>query len=1079
MRITKVEVNGKKVAIQRNMKSGRLIFNEDITDRTEEILRLKQDSFYKSVINKTICKGKDAQQIKVLFEGLLYEDKQSRVNLTAVKTMDKNKLKELFTRRFRQEFSYVSSKESLEQETFDLVNLFIKALSEQNQYVDWTTFSDKMQPYTTWVSHYIEFRKTLLEKSIRQNKIYSSTSLKSQVLSQYVDAFARSDMDFNLEEVAKRYKLTDLVKKLHKTFDDNNQIKAAGIFHIKIKEALQQHERTLFNKEQQNFKQNREDKELVLFTAEVRQYIAKNFPIKKDKAKKGKRIVLSEAKILHRIKQKYQNAMTQYLLNEGKRAAYKLGDNTTSEDLTNIKIGEAFALKFLNACFFGANSLRNILEVDGDVLSSSSFRSAVDNMSQNKEAEIRHNLELFFSGISELCKNSEELGEVLWGLRGAIQRIRNNLVHFNEHSWNQILTLGDEKIEKIDKLYVETKFQDLFTQELKNIPILLKEKMLTAKIFDYYPASKLENSFDKYSLLTSVAPFAPSFKRVHTKGCDYQYSRKRDYNLQLKVYKEKDKFSEKEAENAYYNLLKIIYYQMFLPTFTKDYRLFKESTEFVLKINKQRDNQPSAFEFIRPMEEHETPSDYMGYIQSSLMQQQKKVDEQGKDNFFNRYITQIFIKGFDSYIIKNDLEFSLAPVKQEFDSEKIDLLNFKEEIDAKYIPFWVFCKVLNTKMLSELRNEMIKFSRTELSKEKREAFIEAQKIIGLALMTVDRGSSEWIKVFSRKENWQKTMEMYVSQDLLNELPYVQEDHETPILFRSVELVKKHGAEKLLSKIVGDNLVTAEDVQFYQADHDIENVIASKEAMHKKWERDRRKASENDFKKSYGAKITKISDYRWNKNKVELNYIRSLHNLAVDLISRLTGFMAIADRDFQFLCNALLARREAGFRVKSWVDLSRRVKFKSYEVDYINGEVELSNQLEETSYLIGKLEEIQAFCINGQYNGAKSVRNEIDHWDKLRGGGSQSILELYNSVRELVSYDRKLKNAVTKSLIDLLEGHGIVLTLKNKSLTEASRHDFEIKSCKPKEIRHLGNRGVTEKQVSDEYCQLVERLLKLK
>ncbi|WP_222717874.1 hypothetical protein [Listeria immobilis] len=109
--------------------------------------------------------------------------------------------------------------------------------------------------------------------------------------------------------------------------------------------------------------------------------------------------------------------------------------------------------------------------------------------------------------------------------------------------------------------------------------------------------------------------------------------------------------------------------------------------------------------------------------------------------------------------------------------------------------------------------------------------------------------------------------------------------------------------------------------------------------------------------------------------------------------------------------------------------------------------------------------------------SKGKRNKISHFNYLNGQLGKSILELFDDARDVLSYDRKLKNAVSKSLKEILNSHGMEVTFKQLYKTY---HHLEIEKLQPKKIQHLGDKNtVYSNQVSEEYCQLVRNLLTMK
>ncbi|MFV0502307.1 MAG: hypothetical protein ACK5MH_12055, partial [Bacteroidales bacterium] len=109
-----------------------------------------------------------------------------------------------------------------------------------------------------------------------------------------------------------------------------------------------------------------------------------------------------------------------------------------------------------------------------------------------------------------------------------------------------------------------------------------------------------------------------------------------------------------------------------------------------------------------------------------------------------------------------------------------------------------------------------------------------------------------------------------------------------------------------------------------------------------------------------------------------------------------------------------------------------------------------------------------------------IRNYIAHFNYLTEKNiNYSIIELINNLRELMDYDRKLKNAVAKSIIDIFDRNGMELRMD----FDYSEHKLKVKGIKPKKIYHLGTKKgkfeIATNQVSKEYCEMCKCLLEMK
>jgi len=86
-----------------------------------------------------------------------------------------------------------------------------------------------------------------------------------------------------------------------------------------------------------------------------------------------------------------------------------------------------------------------------------------------------------------------------------------------------------------------------------------------------------------------------------------------------------------------------------------------------------------------------------------------------------------------------------------------------------------------------------------------------------------------------------------------------------------------------------------------------------------------------------------------------------------------------------------------------------------------------------------------------YTGKAQIRHDFAHFNMLRGEriSNGDLSYLVNSVRSLVSYDRKLKNAVTTTIADILTDEGLTIRWK---MREDRLKEAEVL---PDLVRHLG------------------------
>jgi hypothetical protein len=100
-----------------------------------------------------------------------------------------------------------------------------------------------------------------------------------------------------------------------------------------------------------------------------------------------------------------------------------------------------------------------------------------------------------------------------------------------------------------------------------------------------------------------------------------------------------------------------------------------------------------------------------------------------------------------------------------------------------------------------------------------------------------------------------------------------------------------------------------------------------------------------------------------------------------------------------------------------------------------------------------------------------IRNRFSHFNMLQGSTpALDLTQEVNYARKLMAYDRKLKNAVSKSIIEMLAREGLKITWKTDT-----DHSLVLDKVDPEEITHLNDKHLMEAMHSQPYCQMVKHL----
>ena len=217
-----------------------------------------------------------------------------------------------------------------------------------------------------------------------------------------------------------------------------------------------------------------------------------------------------------------------------------------------------------------------------------------------------------------------------------------------------------------------------------------------------------------------------------------------------------------------------------------------------------------------------------------------------------------------------------------------------------------------------------------------------------------------------------------------------------------------------------------------------------------------------------------------KNKVEFNELNLLQGLLLRILHRLVGYTSIWERDLRFRLKGEFPENQyieeifnfnnkQNVKYKSGQIVEKYIKF--YKELHQNDEVKI-NKYSSANIKVLKQEKKDLY-----------IRNYIAHFNYIPHA-EISLLEVLENLRKLLSYDRKLKNAVMKSVVDILREYGFVAKFKI-----GADKKIEIQSLKSEEIVHLKKLKLKDNDKkkepiktyrnSKELCELVKIMFEYK
>ncbi len=1166
MRISKVEVSKGRVTVGKDYSCGYIEHqNIDVVQHKDQnsimrFLRSKEQNFTLSLLNKTLLKEiprswgnviptesqekkdyvrrqyvhhrQNLSNLRKLLQAVLKNDTNlENRTLQYIKRLRPEEIIKYFHPKFTDNMVYSDSQNN--QHESKLSELLHHAL-QKNEAKEVIL---ALSPYQDWVKFFITTKQEKIAKSIVHNKILvSDTSVNDSsrkiALKHWANDLVNNTFDF--QEQQNQFELSKLVQDITiyfnevEKFDENNQEKRQikdfpknyQDFKCGIKETYKNHRRYLCQKNalHNNIVQQ--------YSLEVGKYLDLYFPVKKS----AKRLSLDDIKyylkentIKTRVTSQIYNATLQYIIQQGKFIHYNLQSNTDSQTLQYIKAQEVFALKFIDACTFATNNLRNAVDplLEKDILGKKVLISSLQkNLDANSLASCVEKLFDFFYLdnnaqnvlFSSIKNNDLDSINFCGALRTSIQRIRNQVLHFKQTALNEFLTSSTPtKYEKFainpnitnnnvpSADYTSSPLKELLKIELEELPFLMFEKLQSSLVLEYYNIEDLHHIFSHQVLHPRILHFIPSFKKVFSQGRRIQNEANNPYNTTLYFH---DDPRETNQCIAHKNALHLVYENKFMQTFLSDNVAFYGAIHEVIKANKNINNVSNknhkyAFQQIevhaQSVDQSQTPIEFLIEIQSILVKEENIKRDEGKledteSGHFQNFLYYLFMKAFDTFIQNNiNFHFIMNPCKQEpaipLTSQEeikkvIQALSFPHphhtisDTNSLHIALWTFAKLLDMNHLNELSNQISKLKQFEAKftdfnlRHLHTELTSFQEVLHLCML-----SSE--KFYDKTKLSLDEITPYIDPQYSlrsEKSPYVQSDNHTPVLFSQLKLVKRYATENILKKALSPFLIKGAEIEEWILEqNNIASHMEERQKLHKNWATSSKKKGRNDWfseasniahiskKEKYKSVVDKIETYNWLDNKIHLVHIKKLHNLLLELLSRLAGFVALWERDFHFISDILSVRYE----------------FSS--LDFTKGLPKICNSDHKWQNFIS------TFFVPACASDFRTHRNFIAHFNYLTqfndvNSPNKSLLELIDITRQLVSYDRKLKNAVTKSIIDIIDRHGIEITFKPLF---SHNHQLVIEACKPKKIMHLKHKELCFNQINVEYANMVKSLLEYK
>ena len=276
-------------------------------------------------------------------------------------------------------------------------------------------------------------------------------------------------------------------------------------------------------------------------------------------------------------------------------------------------------------------------------------------------------------------------------------------------------------------------------------------------------------------------------------------------------------------------------------------------------------------------------------------------------------------------------------------------------------------------------------------------------------------------------------------------------------YRGLREILRFGGRGPLMRIFEKHGITDANVdELEKADASIAEQQKQREELHEKWAKKRKPFSGED-ELAYCRALAAVVKHRHLAAHVRLNNHARLHRLLMGVLGRLVDYAGLWERDLYFVTLALIAREQ-----KTPQDV-----FESEGLDGLkDGQIvkairDLRGQAESSD---GRAIFDQLKGLFGEHfldrrpgkNGVVTIRNALMHFNMMQDKTKPlNLTEAVNQTRRLMAYDRKLKNAVSQSIKEMLAREGLDLTWTMQD------HQLSSATIKPRQAVHLERKRIRE------------------
>lgn len=439
--------------------------------------------------------------------------------------------------------------------------------------------------------------------------------------------------------------------------------------------------------------------------------------------------------------------------------------------------------------------------------------------------------------------------------------------------------------------------------------------------------------------------------------------------------------------------------------------------------------------------------------------------------YIDDFLCDVIIHAFCTYIREENLQWLLELSSEQPPSEKalFDLSVLQLPASDLSADDWQVCFYFLLhfvpveeagKLLHQITKWMITSGRdTPLSPDETERLDKLVAVLNLYLDMHDQKfeggppidlGSDFQRLFANEAGFNKVF-----------LPQSNTEPDLKIPFRGLREIKRFGHFPLILSTAGDKISELEisaikrmEALTSETPSAISEWQKKREKLHETWAQRKRLSAEE--LRSYCEALSLVVRHRQGATRIYLNDNVRLHRLLMAVLARLVDYAGIFERDLYFVTLALIYRQgltpSGLFNPDGLLDLQKGQILSA--LGRLNQIPQAISIKQELSRYFGDVWKAS--------NQNRDIRNNIAHLNMLQGKNPNIDLTFWaNQTRVLMGYDRKLKNAVSKSIIELLQREGLSLAWDMQS--QNGKHELTHATVSARSAVHLGGqRLVTSK-----------------